>query len=268
MKKIRLVLSLAFMTSLLGGCSSFNGEAPAIKNGDLIYPLSDDPYRLRDVSFETLDNVIESSGDYIVLFSQKGCSSCVEFKPVIEQYIKETNQLVLHYEVSNSDFISEFLPKYKDTFFPNGEIFTPSLFVASKGNTPERMSNNMFKTALMLKNLMKDKVYETEVYSFTRFTPLKNFIEKTSEFDLYAYDQSDEDHVSAYNSFVRENILKSTRKSAILDLSYISENDKEAFTSLLNVSDFSKLTKFEIKDQNISSGQIIDSPVNELYQEL
>ena len=265
MKRNRLVLSLLMISALLGGCQGYRGNVPVFKNGDLIYPVSDDPYLFRDVDFEIMDSLITSDSDFLVLFSQKGCSSCQEFKPVIEKYIKKNNQLVYMYEVTKDDFVSEFLPKYKDIFFPTGEIYTPSLFVKGKGEDVKQLSNNMFKTTLMLENMMKENVYETEVYTFSRFTPFKNYLKNISEFDVYLYDRNNEDQVSAFNSYVHDEIVKSTRKSTILDLAFISDEDKGLIKSYFETENFDKLYQYKIKDQNVISGQIIDSPITELY---
>ena len=265
MKKARLVLSLLFISTLLGGCTGFKGSTPVFKNGDLIYPVSDDPYRLRDINFEGMESLINSKAEYIVLFSQKGCSSCEEFKPVIEKYVKNTNQVIYQYEVTSQDFVGEFLPKYKDKFFPTGEIYTPSLFLGSERSNVEQLPNNMFKTTLMLTNMMKEHVYETEVYTFSRITPFKNYVKNVAEFDAYLYDRNIEEHVSAFNLFVHDDIVKSSRKSAILDLAFMSNEDIALIKDYFKTEDLSKLYKYEIKDQNISSGQLIDSPVTELY---
>lgn len=259
MKKRRLLLSVLLTSMLLTSCASFNGATPAYRNGDLYYTTVEYPNLFRDVNAETMSSLIESKTDYIVLFSQKGCSSCEEFDPVIKGYINNTKQVVYKYDISSADFVSEFLPKYYESFFPEKKIITPSLFIGNSEGKVEQLSNNMFKTTLMLTNMMKEHLYETEVYNFSRLNAFKRFMQETSEFSMFTYDSRSESAVKAYNNYIYQNIVKSNKKSAILDIKFFSETDLVGLKELLNTDSFESLLAYKIKDQVIEPGLIVES---------
>ena len=259
MKKRLLVLSL-IPSLLLTGCSSFSGANPAYRNGDLIYTLTDNPNLFRDVNATQIDALMKSKSDFLLLFSQNGCASCAEFKPVIEQYIKNTNQLVYRYDVKSDDFVT-FGETYGERFFPNGMIETPSLFLVNNAGEIEHLSKNMYNTTLMLTNMMKSHLYETNVYSFSRYYPYSEFIKHNYDFYTFIYDRSNESQANMYDLHVNDYITKSEKMTAVIDVMMLTDSDKEKMQEAFHIESFDKLTMHLVSNGEIGNGTEVLGPI-------
>ena len=228
------VLSVLLLTPLLlSSCGEFKGNTPGLRNGDILYLNVDNPNYYRDSSFKMIDTLIESKQEYILMFTREGCSACNEFKPVLDKYIKESKQLVYRYDISSSDFTTEFIPKYCDSFFPNKEVLTPTIFV-SDGENISKLDNNRFKTKPMFKVMMRKTLYETNVYSFTRFAPLKSFMDENKESTIYLLDRNVTKAVNSYNE-IKENLYKSESKSIVVEMSFMNETNLNQVKSYFNI---------------------------------
>lgn len=241
MRKNRITTSLIVLPFILSGCS-FKGTSPMIRNGDLLYLEVDEPNYFRDVNCADLTTLFESNSDYLLMFTRKGCSSCEEFKPIIENYIKKTNQVVYSYEISESDFMNEFVPQYGNKFFPSNEILTPALFVG-EGLEVKELDHNRFMTKPMFTNLMRGQVYETNVYSFTRFNSYLKFKENNSPFETYIYDRKNKTASDSFN-LSKEMLYKSENTTAIIDISLMDETNVEAVKSYYEIDEIDDLIIF------------------------
>lgn len=79
-----------------------------------------------------------TSGTYILFLTSEGCSSCVKFKTIVENYIKKTNQKV--YEILLRDFRAQY------TF----DGFAPSLVIINDGEIVGIMPNEGINIAIEL----------------------------------------------------------------------------------------------------------------------
>ncbi len=265
MRKIKPVLSLLYISAILSGCSSFRGSVPVYKNGDLIYSGNNESFRYIEASFSKIDSLITHEENFVLYLSKEGCSSCVSFKPIIEGYINDTKQSIYKYEITNQDFVNDFVPKYKDYFFPLGEIVTPSIYVCNKKDYPDQISHNTFQTKLLFTNAMKAKLYETEVYTFTDFNCVKNFINTEDEGFIYLYDRNNTNQYNAYKQFAESFIQKTNKKSAIFDISALNEDELNDISTYFNCQDYNVLNLYKIKEQKIISAHIVDDYVEKIY---
>ncbi len=119
-KKISALLVTA--TALLSSCY----KEPKIKllsNSDfLFYGEVDDSHLFYTPTIEEFENLYNSNLNYVVMFSQAGCSACQQFEPIIKQYIKETHQLLV-------TITDEIIEPIKTKFFTDFHVMTPSIYI-------------------------------------------------------------------------------------------------------------------------------------------
>ncbi len=130
--KTRKAITLLFISSaLLTSCNNEPKKALLANSNLTLYGSLDGTELLQGCYLEEFNNLYNSDLNFIIVFSEKGCSACEAFAPILEQYIKETNTYVLNITPNQQDICEA----YKDKFFPNSGILTPSVFVKEKGDT-------------------------------------------------------------------------------------------------------------------------------------
>lgn len=116
--------------SLLAGCNN-DSKTELLGNGQFtFYGNCDESLLFQQTSLGEFTNLYNSNLNYIILFSEKGCSACEDFEPIIKQYVNETHQFIVKVEGDDKYKIED---EYKDKFFPNSNVLTPSIFIKEKG---------------------------------------------------------------------------------------------------------------------------------------
>ena len=130
--KFRKVYALFLVAgSLLAGCND-ESKIALLGNGQFtLYNECDDELLFYQPSLEEFTNLYNSNLNYIILFSKKGCSACETFDPIIKKYVEETHQFVIKVEGEDKYKIEN---EYRDKFFPNSGVTTPSIFIKENGN--------------------------------------------------------------------------------------------------------------------------------------
>lgn len=117
--------------SLLAGCNN-DSKTALLGNGQImLYGECDDSFLFHAPSIEEFTNLYNSNLNYIILFSDEGCSACQSFDPIIKEYVQKTHQFVIKVDGEDKYKIQE---EYKDKFFPKSNVLTPSLFIKENGD--------------------------------------------------------------------------------------------------------------------------------------
>ncbi len=235
MKLKRLSTLLALTPLLLTSCGIFKGQVAAVRNGDYEFTSISDANPYRSLDAEGLTSLVSVKEDYIVLFAQKGCSSCQEFAPKIEKYIEQTEQLIYRVEVDDV-FINTVDQNTLSKFFPDGVATFPSVFVSDGEEYFKRLDNNRFSTKPMFTNYMRQLVHEVKTYSFTRFSALNAFPVNTKgdEFIIVVYDRNSERIKSGMWDIKKASL--NYEANAIVDVALMSEQDRVSTYNMLGIT--------------------------------
>lgn len=158
--KFRKFGALVLMsTALLSGCDK-TPKTKLLSNSDfLLYGEIDDSHLFYKPTVEEFGNLYNSNLNFVVMFTQEGCSACIEFEPIIKEYVKETHQLVLNI---SGDIYAPIVNQY----FTDFDVKTPQIFI--KENSPKFYMvdyASYMKTYKVFKRHM-DSRYETAKYSY------------------------------------------------------------------------------------------------------
>ena len=117
--------------SLLTGCGK-SGDIPLLCNSDFIlYQTMSENHLFYTPSFEEFNNLYNSNLNYIIFFTEPGCSACQSFDPIIKEYIQNSHQFVVKVDGEDKYKIQN---EYKEKFFPDSGILTPSIFIKENGD--------------------------------------------------------------------------------------------------------------------------------------
>ena len=126
MKLRKFTFLILLSTPLLSGCGK-QGDTPLLLNSDyLLYGDVSENHLYYQPTLEEFDNLYNSNLNYIILFSEDGCTACDRFKPIIEEYILDTHYFVVKVDGNDRAKIEN---KYRDVFFKENNIKYPSLIV-------------------------------------------------------------------------------------------------------------------------------------------
>lgn len=234
MKNKRHFALLSSLPLIISGCFGYSGSVNAIKNGDIASSdiSSDNAYRY--VDFKTLDNLIKSNSEFIFYLSSTTCTSCQEFEPIMVNYIQNTHQLVykMNADTQFEDF-QQLYNTYADYF--NGLSYTPGIYIFGDGAGSYQISNSRISNLNMFTTAMKEKVYESNVYSISNFSSLDSYLGMQNRSYLLFYDRSNSEYANYYNSYLKESVNKFDKNIIIVELSQFSDKDLESVKSLLNI---------------------------------
>ena len=171
--KFRKVYALFLVvSSLLAGCNDESKTALLANAQFTLYNQCDEPLLFHQPSYEEFTNLYTSNLNYIILFSEKGCSACEFFDPIIKKYVEETHQLVIKVEGENKYQIEK---EYKDKFFPNSGVTTPSIFIKEKGDNIYQVNHSKYMgTYRAFKRHMDSKYKTSKCAYFTAEIPGKS----------------------------------------------------------------------------------------------
>ncbi len=159
MKIKKISALLITFSAMLSSCYK-EPKIELLANSDfLLYGEVDDSHLFYTPTIEEFENLYNSNLNYVVMFSQNGCSACQQFEPIITQYVKETHQLL----VTISDDIIE---PIKTKFFSDFHVMTPSIYIKENDtNFYEVKYASYMKTYRAFKRHMNSR-YETAKYSY------------------------------------------------------------------------------------------------------
>ena len=156
-KKVNALL-LTFV-ALLSGCDK-PSKMKLLSNSDyLLYGEVDDSHLFYKPTIEEFENLYNSNLNFVVMFTQAGCSACQQFEPIITQYVKETHQLLV-------TITDELIDPIKTKFFSSFHVMTPQIYVKENSNNFYEVNYASYmKTYGVFKRHMASR-YETAKYSY------------------------------------------------------------------------------------------------------
>lgn len=134
MKFKKICVLFVSIASLLCGCkNNEDNRKNLLANSDyLLYGNISENHYFYTPTSEEFDGLYASGLNFIVLFSEEGCSACEQFAPIIKEYIKETHAFVVTIGGADEIKIKE---DYKYTFFKDGNFKYPAVFVKEENNS-------------------------------------------------------------------------------------------------------------------------------------
>ena len=122
-------------------------EEPVVK------PTEEDPTsNLKEVDYQEFKTMLNNQDNFLIIFSQTGCSHCKDFKPKINKIAKENKFIVYYLEIDKID--SETYNTFKDEYDFTG---TPTTFVVKKGIIKDKIVGNV--TDEQLSEFLKNNEY-------------------------------------------------------------------------------------------------------------
>ena len=173
--KFKKVCGLLLIScSLLAGCNDESKTALLGNAQFTLYNSCDEAFLFHNPSLEEFTNLYNSNLNYIILFSENGCSACEAFDPIIKKYVEETHQFVIKVEGEDKYKIQQ---EYKDKFFPDSNILTPSLFIKENGDNIYKVDYSKYMgTYGAFKRHMNSKFKTSKCAYFTAEIPGKSRI--------------------------------------------------------------------------------------------
>lgn len=159
-------------SSLLAGCND-ESKTALLSNGQFtLYGNCDKTLLFHQPSLEEFSNLYNSNLNYIILFSQTSCSACEHFDPIIKKYVEETHQFVIKVDGEDKYKIENV---YKNKFFPDSNVVTPSIFIKEKGNNIYQVDYSKYmSTYNAFKRHMDSKFKTSKCAYFTAEIPGKS----------------------------------------------------------------------------------------------
>lgn len=226
-----LILSIPL---LLSGCTGYIGNVVAYKNGDIAFGdiSSENAYRMAD--FNTIDKLMASQSEFIFYLSSTTCHACSEFEPVMVEYIQNSKQLVykMNADVQKDDF-EKLYNKYSDYF--NGLVGTPAVYIMGDGAGGYQISNSRNSNVNMFSTAMKERLYESNVYSMSKYSSLDSYLSSSERRYVLFYDRSNTEYAGYYNLVLKEVVNKVDKELIIMETSLLSDEDINSVKSLLNM---------------------------------
>lgn len=240
MKHKRPLLFISICPLLISGCFSYVGNVVAFKNGDIAFGEINSNNAYRYVDYEMLDNLITSNSEFIFYLSSTTCSSCQEFEPIMVDYIKNSTQLVykMNADKQQEDF-EKLYNNYSDYF--NGLSYTPGIYIFGDGVGGYQISNSRISNLNMFTTAMKEKLYESNVYSVSKYSVLDSYLSNHEKSYVLFYDRSNKQYSEYYNSMLKEEVNQFKKELLVVELSLLTDEDLENVKNLLDIDEIEPL---------------------------
>lgn len=158
MKFRKTIVAFLIGGSLLTGCKN-DHKTLLLSNSDfLLYGNISNEHLFYIPTLEEFDNLYNSNLNFIIMFSEEGCSACQQFDPIIKEYIKNSHQLVVKIDGDDKYKIHT---QYKDKFFPDSEILNPTIFIKENNNNLYKVDYSSYMKTYRVFNKHMSSRYET-----------------------------------------------------------------------------------------------------------
>lgn len=228
---IKKLIPLTLLANLSVACSSNNSKAVLAKSFDS-FLTNENKILVADI--ESVSRSISMDAGFLIYISEKGCSSCEAFNPILTSYVEKTSLLTYKFDVEdNREDLAAFQLFYGDRFFKKNsygdyQILTPSLYVIQNNIVEEIDYDSYMKASRAFENYLNSRYIIKNHY----------FIHKNvSEYDLNGKSFS-------YVSFNKDKEgLANLYKTKILPL--INQSDNVIVISDVNENETISTTKYE-----------------------
>lgn len=230
MKMRKTIPSLIMLTLSVTSCGE-NSNNPIIhRNGDLL-SLSEITYdnAFVNATAELLGNMLSANEPFLFYVTSSECSHCYDFESVILDYVKSTKNYVLKLEVYEDDtngdpiYTEEFkniYDEYKNYFFVNGQLLTPSVFVTNGFNFATSIPSSRFANSGMFSRAMNDYIKYSNVYAISSIEGNDSFNIKHDDAESMTIliDRSNKELMTTYNLQIQEITDSSSFDIALVDI--------------------------------------------------
>lgn len=158
MKFRKTIVLFAIGGSLLAGCKK-DEKIFLLSNSDFpLYGNVSNEHLFYVPTLEEFTNLYNSNLNYIIMFSDEGCSACQQFAPIIKKYVRNTHQLVVKIDGDDKYKIQA---KYKDKFFPDSEVLNPTVFVKENNDNLYKVDYSSYMKTYRVFNKQMSSRYQT-----------------------------------------------------------------------------------------------------------
>lgn len=242
------IIPLIILTSLLSSCS-LNSSKAVLGKCFVSYISNENNVLKADI--ESVSRTIAMDAGFAIYISEKGCSACETFNPILTSYVEKTSLLTYQFDVEeNREDLAAFQLFYGDRFFKKNSsgdyiIETPSLYVVYSNTVNEVNRDSYMKTNKAFENYMDSK-YNIKNHFFIH-EDISKYDVSGKSFSLVSYNKDKQDVVSVY-------------KTKLLPLINLSDNT--IIVSDASNEEVVSISKYEdgsiIQTKTIDSNSIID----------
>ena len=211
------------LATLLTGCSKTDNKILSLSKINSFYHQNVDEEFLNGTN-ETIRNLIDTNIGFILYVHEEDCSSCKSFSPIISEFSKKNENLIV--EVSSAN-INQFYNEFKNDFFVDSEFTLPYVSII-KGDECIHVDNDKFmKTKNAFTNYIHSKCKTKEVF-FTNKN-IESF-KNTAQFTHILMKNTDKTSVNLYLTKILP-LIEKTKNNII-----ISPNNFEFEIAQIDIS--------------------------------
>lgn len=237
------LIPLVILPSLLIACSINGSKASLAKSFESFVAGSN---KVLEADIQSVSRKISMDAGFAIYISEKGCSGCEAFNPILTSYVEKTSLLTYKFDVEdNREDLAAFQLFYGDKFFEKNDagnyvIKTPSLYVVQNNVVDEVDYESYMKADKAFENYMNSK-YDIKNHYYIHES-ISNYDISGKSFTYVCFDKGKEELVNLY-------------KTKLLPL--INQSDKTIIVSDENSEELLSISKYEngslVETKNITS---------------
>lgn len=242
--------------SLACSCSLFNeqNKTKLAANIDTFLFNKENAYLAPEV--DKISANLEVNANFVIYFTEEGCSSCEGFAPIMDNYIQSKNVMVYKFDVKkDEEAFNQFKNEYGQKFFNeplSGVGLTlPAVCVVNEDKVTYVDYESTMKTQNVFLNHMNSKYDVGNVYYINSDPFEYEFSNK--EFAYINFDFSNENLLGLYNSKLKDLVYSSKRKVIISTF----VEDGQIHLRLVGRSELGRYSRLEFVVNNETSDEVI-----------
>lgn len=207
MKFKKLLFSLLILPSLFTSCSKEDEGEAFLKNAECFEGKIN---QVVEGNIQTVKNLLNLNINFLVYFHKPECYWCDKFQPILDDFLKKSETLVVDVPYDSINAFSMELGSY---FFAQESISFPYLAIANGLKQVERVNNtNYMQTKNVFENYMESRIKKSTIYY--SYSELQKF-ENTCEFTHISLQKSSISVLTTFSQKVKNIALNSTKNSII-----------------------------------------------------
>ena len=206
MKKLFPLLFLASLSLI--SCSELNNDNRIKLASNIETYLFEKENSYQEPDIDKISANIELNANFAIYFTSEGCSSCINFSPIIDEYVKANNLLIYKYnQETNYEQFLKFKEKYGERFFDEPTLSLPALFILEDGNVNKVNYDSYMKTKSAFFNYMNRNYISSHIFYTTG-----NVFEQEFYFTEFAYIYFDQNSSSLMDIY-KQKLMEPSKKS-------------------------------------------------------
>ena len=239
---------------LASSCSLLNNQNKLKLAANIDTFLLDKPNDYLTPNIDKISTNLRLNANFIIYFTEEGCSSCEGFKPIMDNYIQSQNVMVYKFDVNkDKEVFDQFKEQYGQKFFnQEAAIPLPSVYIVNEDKVSNVEYETSMKTQNAFLNYMNTK-YEVGNTYYIDKNPFE-FEFTNKEFAYINFDFSDENLLGLYNSKLKDKVYKSKRKVIVSSLI----EDNQLHLRLVGRTELGQYSRLEFVVTDETSEEVID----------